>query len=401
MADYDLLIIGAGISGLSVAHYAVQAGLNALVLEQNHRVGGCLHSHRFTGAFAGFWLELGAHSCFNSYGNLLAILESARALDRLQARAKVQFRLFADGTVRTIPSQLSISELLQAPFRLIGWQKSGRSVAEYFGRIVGPRNYAAVFGPAFDAVICQPAGLFPADCLFRSRRRHKNIPRGFTFSDGLQTVADVLATQPGIRIERGRAAREIRRVGEEFVVRTDQCDYSARHLCVATPVEIAARLLRAELPALADRLAEIRTAAVETVGVALPTAQLSLPPLAGLIGRNEAFYSAVTRDTVPNSAYRGFTFHFRPGLLDEEKRITRIAEVLGISHGSLGAENVVSKLNQLPALRVGHDGLIRAVDDLLAKSRLALTGNYFTGVAIEDCVTRSRAEFARLRSEGL
>lgn len=170
---------------------------------------------------------------------------------------------------------------------------------------------------------------------------------------------------------------------------------------MATPVEVAARLLRAELPALADRLAEIRTAAVETVGVALPTAQLSLPPLAGLIGRNEAFYSAVTRDTVPNSAYRGFTFHFRPGLLDEEKRITRIAEVLGISHGSLGAENVVSKLNQLPALRVGHDGLIRAVDDLLAKSRLALTGNYFTGVAIEDCVTRSRAEFARLRSEGL
>ena len=256
MADYDLLIIGAGISGLSVAHYAVQAGLNALVLEQNHRVGGCLHSHRFTGAFAGFWLELGAHSCFNSYGNLLAILESARALDRLQARAKVRFRLFTDGTVRTIPSQLSISELLQAPFRLIGWQKSGRSVAEYFGRIVGPRNYAAVFGPAFDAVICQPAGLFPADCLFRSRRRRKNIPRGFTFSDGLQTVADVLATQPGIRIERGRAAREIRRVGEEFVVRTDQCDYSARHLCVATPVEVAARLLRAELPALADRLAE-------------------------------------------------------------------------------------------------------------------------------------------------
>ena len=163
MADHDLLIIGAGIAGLSMAHYAAAAGLNALVLERDRRVGGCLHSHRFTGALDGFWLELGAHSCFNSYGNLLAILESLHVLDRLRPRARVGFRLFADGAVRGIPSQLYFPELLLAPFRLIGLKKIGRGVADYFGRIVGPRNYAAVFEPAFNAVICQPASDFPAD----------------------------------------------------------------------------------------------------------------------------------------------------------------------------------------------------------------------------------------------
>ncbi|HRD68462.1 MAG TPA: FAD-dependent oxidoreductase [Candidatus Competibacter sp.] len=401
MADHDLLIIGAGISGLSMAHYAVQAGLNALVLERDNRAGGCLHSHRFASALDGFWLELGAHSCFNSYGNLLAILEATRALDRLQTRAKAGFRLFADGAVRTIFSQLHIPELLLAPFRLIGSKKAGRSVADYFGRIVGPRNYAAVFEPAFDAVICQPAGPFPADCLFRPRQRRQDAPRGFTFFNGLQTVADILAAQPGIHIELGRVAREIRRAGEEFVVRTDERDYSARHLCLATPVEVAAPLLRAEFPALADRLADIRTATVETVGVALPKSRLNLPPLAGLIGRNEAFYSAVSRDTVPDPAYRGFTFHFRPDSLDEEKKIARIADVLGVPRAALAAGNVIAKVNRLPALRVGHGDLIRAVDNLLAGNGLALTGNYFAGVAIEDCVTRSLAEFARLRNEGL
>ncbi|NMQ18509.1 FAD-dependent oxidoreductase [Candidatus Competibacter phosphatis] len=40
MADRDLLIIGAGISGLSMAHYAAAAGLNVLVLEREDRVGG-------------------------------------------------------------------------------------------------------------------------------------------------------------------------------------------------------------------------------------------------------------------------------------------------------------------------------------------------------------------------
>ena len=37
---YDLAIIGAGISGMSCAHFAAQAGLRALVLEKSGTPGG-------------------------------------------------------------------------------------------------------------------------------------------------------------------------------------------------------------------------------------------------------------------------------------------------------------------------------------------------------------------------
>ncbi|CDH44507.1 protoporphyrinogen/coproporphyrinogen oxidase [Candidatus Contendibacter odensensis] len=400
MADCDLLIIGAGISGLSMAHYAASAGLKTRVLESEQRAGGCLHSHHFGGALDDFWLELGAHSSFNSYGNLLAILERLQLLNRLQRRARVGFRLFADGKVRSIPSQLYFPELLLAPFRFIGAKKAGRSVADYFGPIVGSRNYAAVFEPAFSAVICQPAGDFPADGLFRSRPRRKDIPRSFTLSGGLQTIADSLSQQPGIVVELGQTVREIRRTSKDFTVHTDGGEYTARALCLATPVAVAAELLRAEFPNLADSLVRIQTARVETVGVAAPAEALKLPPLAGLIGRNEAFYSAVSRDTVPDPAYRGFTFHFRPGVLDEAGKWARIGAVLGLPRPAFSPEHTVMKMNQLPALRVGHHAVIRAVDHALAGNRLALTGNYFTGVAIEDCVTRSLDEFARLQREG-
>ena len=401
MADHDLLVIGAGISGLSMAHYAAGAGLNVRVLEREGQPGGCLRSHRFGGVLDGFWLELGAHSSFNSYVNLLAILERVGLLDRLQRRAKVGFRLFADGAMRSIPSQLYPPELLLAPFRLLGLIKTGRTVAEYYGHIVGRRNYAAVFEPAFSAVICQPAGEFPADSLFRPRPRCKHVPRGFTLPGGLQTITDTLAGQAGIQVEQGEAAREIRRAGEGFIVRTDRGDYAARALCLATPVAAAAELLRPAFPAIAARLAEVGAATVESVGVALPKARLSLPPLAGLIGRDEAFYSVVSRDTVPDPGYRGFTFHFRPGGLDEEGKLNRIAQVLNVPRAALGADNVATRINQLPALRVGHGERAEEVDRELAGTRLALTGNYFTGVAIEDCVTRSRQEFERLRREGL
>ncbi|MDG4559507.1 MAG: FAD-dependent oxidoreductase [Candidatus Contendobacter sp.] len=400
MADHDLLIIGAGISGLSMAHDAARAGWDVLVLETDQRPGGSLCSHRFGGALDGFWLELGAHSGFNSYGNLLAILESVRALDRLQPRAKVGFRLFADGAVRSIPSQLNFSELLLAPFRLLRAKKAGHSVADCYGRIVGPRNYAAVFEPAFDAVICQPAAEFPADSLFRPRPRRKDVPRGFTLPGGLQTVADILAGQPDIHVEFGQTAREIWRAGGNFQVRTDQGEYAARALCLATPVAVAAELLRTEFPDLAAALARIRTAAVESVGVALPADGVALPLVAGLIGRNETFYSAVSRDTAPDTRHRGFTFHFRPGVLDDEGKLNRIAQVLNVPRDTFDAGNVAMRTNRLPALRVGHGEWMGAVDRALAGSRLALTGNYFAGVAIEDCVTRSRREFERLRREG-
>ena len=46
MADYDLLIIGAGISGLSMAHYATSAGWNARVLEGERQLQAYFNGKR-------------------------------------------------------------------------------------------------------------------------------------------------------------------------------------------------------------------------------------------------------------------------------------------------------------------------------------------------------------------
>jgi UDP-galactopyranose mutase len=49
---------------------------------------------------------------------------------------------------------------------------------------------------------------------------------------------------------------------------------------------------------------------------------------------------------------------------------------------------------------LGHDRTVHELDRLLAGQRLALTGNYFSGLAIEDCVLRSRAEWRRVSTLG-
>jgi hypothetical protein len=102
----------------------------------------------------------------------------------------------------------------------------------------------------------------------------------------------------------------------------------------------------------------------------------------------------VSRDPTPDPVYRGFTFHFRPGRLDEDQQLELIGRVLGLPPSAIAAR--ASTVNLLPALAVGHYGLVTQIDQALAGARLGLTGNYFAGVSIEDCLGRSRSEFDRL-----
>jgi UDP-galactopyranose mutase len=43
---------------------------------------------------------------------------------------------------------------------------------------------------------------------------------------------------------------------------------------------------------------------------------------------------------------------------------------------------------------------VEEIDRALAGRKLAVTGNYFAGLAIEDCLLRSNAEWARVGAAG-
>ena len=46
---------------------------------------------------------------------------------------------------------------------------------------------------------------------------------------------------------------------------------------------------------------------------------------------------------------------------------------------------------------LGHQEIVDDIDRLAADLPLFITGNYFAGLAIEDCVSRSFDEFGRLQ----
>ncbi len=391
---YDNLIIGGGISGLGLGHLCARKGLRTLVLERDDQVGGCIRSHTFWEA-GGFWVELGSHTCYNSYGHLLDLVSDLGLEDDLRLKEKVSFKLLGRDGLHSVFSRLHPLELALSIPRLFTEKKAGKSVADYYSRVLGERNYRELFGPAFNAVICQPAGEFPADKLFRRKPRRKEIPRSFTLPDGLSDIPATIAVQEALETRIGTRVTGIAREGDLFQVTTeDGSEFLSRHVSPALPPDAAAALLADTFPELAKPLGEIRMAAIDSMAVAVPREVLNIPPLAGIIAPGDDFYAAVSRDYMEDSLFRGFCFHFVPDCLDREQQIERICAVLGIDREAI--VDIAQRRNRLPALRVGHDALVAQIDAALAGTGLALTGNYFIGVSIEDCLTRSAVEFERV-----
>lgn len=391
-SQHDVVVIGSGISGASFAHACARAGLSVLVAEKAGAPGGCVGSHRLDG---GYWFELGAHTCYNSYQTLLGLLEAKSALDKIIPRAKVPFRLYSGGRTRSIVSELSILSLLAHAPSIAFTKKDGRTVRGYYERLVGKGNYERIFGPMFAAVPSQNADEFPSDMLFKKRDRRKDLPRSFTLAGGLQTAVDLLLGGPHITVALSAEATAVEREGGGFRIRfADGSERTARFLALAAPPSVGARILRDAFPAVATELSNIQVTPVATTGVVLAKGATSVEPLAFLIPLDdERFYSAVSRDTVPDPSFRAFAFHFKPGI-DQEQQQSLACDVLKVDRSAL--KHVVHRSVELPSPRLGHKDIVAAIDKALAGTPLFVTGNYFEGLSIEDCVNRSKIESERL-----
>jgi UDP-galactopyranose mutase len=403
METKDVVVVGGGISGLTFAFEAARAGRSVLVLERGERPGGCISTHR---ALGGYWFELGAHTCYNSYVGFTGLVEECGLRGDVLPRAKTHLR-FLDGD-RLVPgSNLGVllrlfswpEAAVHLP-RMFGAKKEGKTVEEFYGRIVGKGNYAKVLGPMLSAVPSQSADGFPAGMLFKMRdTRRKDFPRSFTLSGGLQAMADALARRSGVTVATGNVATSIEAKGGGWSVVTEEGErHEAGVVAVATPPSAAAAVLGGAAPALAVQAGRVREAVVETLGVAVRAAKVSRIPVSMfLVPKKDVFHSVVSRDSVPDAEWRSFSFHFRPGL-SPEQRIERATQVLGLGRADL--EEVAAKRTVLPSPALGHEAIVAEIDRLSDGKKLCVLGNWFAGLSIEDCVDRSRREWARVEALG-
>jgi oxygen-dependent protoporphyrinogen oxidase len=402
MMDHpDVIVVGAGISGLAFAWNAAREGRRVLLLEREPDVGGCIQSHRSPD---GFWFEMGAHTTYNSYNSYLEMVVGIGLLPKLVQRgpARATFGLLRNGEYRWLTPPKVLLQLnwfeaaLHFPFGILR-SKRGRTIRSYYSGLLGRRNYEQVLAPFLSAVPSQQADDIPAagpGSLFKNRSRRKDLPRSYGFDGGLQSICDAVAGMQGVDVRAGVTVAQVEKRGSGFaVLLADGSVLEAPLAAVAVPPDQAAVILRKDFPELAQQIARVKVVAVESLGVVLPAERCWMPHCAFVIPADDVFHSCVTRDPFPDATRRAFAFHFKPGLSRSEK-LQRMSEVLRVPHAEFG--EIIERKYRLPAPILGHAEIIEDLDRCLAAVTLGVTGNYFAGLAIEDCVLRSKTEWGRV-----
>ncbi len=316
--DADVLVLGAGLSGLVIAFRLTLAGLRVEVLEARSRPGGVIATVRHAIEGGEALIERGPNSAMDTSPHVAALLRDlglqSQRIDAEPAAARRY--VLRGGRLLRVPTSLPAFvgtrllslraklRLLREP--LIAARRDGdeESVADFVRRRLGPEMLDYAVEPLVGGIYAgDPAQLslpatFPA--LAAMEARHGGLARGlllgarerrrqraadehtpktratsFNFIGGMQTLTDALArhlpqlacgaTVQALRRERdGSYAVEVERDGERSTRR-------ARALVLALPAFAAARLvapLGAAGAAAATALAQIAYPPMATVTAA-------------------------------------------------------------------------------------------------------------------------------------
>jgi oxygen-dependent protoporphyrinogen oxidase len=453
-----VLIVGAGISGLTCAYYLRKSGIDAQIVEASPRPGGVIRSERRDG----FLLELGPQS-FSGTPQLRSLCQDLGIENELvEAPHNAPRFLLIAGQLKPAPLSppaFFASSLFSArtKWRILR-DAVGRSAPPYVDESVADftrRKFSAelldkLVGPFVSGIYAgDPEKLslraaFPQ--LHEAERNSGSIIRGMmraakskpgpkqrptlqSFRDGNETLIKALAANLGPALRCGvevtavqQGGAEISQSGEAqsdepFVVDVKTTSGAesivADRLVLATPTYVAAKLLRSEIASSMEEI-EYASLAVVSLGYQKQDVGHSLEGFGFLIPRSENLRTlgAVWNSSLfPGRAPQGSVLltSFIGGATDPQAVELSAEDMVSMVHRELAT--IISLRNQptfsnveiypraLPQYNIGHTARIanlqRESSSLL---NLKLVGNYLRGPAIGACIEQAFAVANEIRS---
>lgn len=457
----DVIVVGAGISGLVTAHRLRRAGWQVQVLDANARAGGVIGSV----AHEGCLYERGPNSALDTtplIGELVDAL-GLRAQWRLASDISNNRYVVRNGALTALPtspgaffstplfSWRAKLALLREPFVARCPAGVEESIATFVRRRLGSEflDYAidpfvagiyagdpeqisvpAAF-PKLHALEQRWGSLIKGQILGAGERRKqkeaaKNTAKSFSFLGGMQVLTDALAADVGAVALDTRVTRLERDAQGLFTLQAQTAGqpthWRARAVVLATPSDTAAALLREHAVDAAAALDGIAYAPVATVATAYPRAGMphALDGFGCLVPRREGrkvlgilFSSSMFEGRAgPGTALLttfvgGLRQPQLPGLAEDE-----IAALVQAEHQALlGAgpaplfQRVTRWPRAIPQYTLGHLGRVARAE----AARQALPGLFFCanwkgGVSVGDCIKNGHvgadAVTAHLRARG-
>jgi protoporphyrinogen/coproporphyrinogen III oxidase len=430
-APRDVLVIGAGISGLATAFRLGRRGLSVAVLEAAERVGGAIATH----AADGWRFELGPNTVLDGNPAVAELVaEAGLGEERIAASPSAKRRyLYKDGVLHPLPggsaSFLRTSlfsagaklRLLREPF--VGRPAEGveETVAAFVRRRLGGAFLDYAVGPFVSGVYAgDPERLsvrWAVPKIAALEREHGSLIRGaiarrkgpapggsmISFREGLETLPLRLAREIG-DVRTGVPVLAVLPESGGFRVETAAGPLAASRVVLAVPADVAARLLDRATAGRSLTLAEIPYAPVAVVALGYRREDVA-HPLDGfgyLVPRKEGkrtlgclFPSTIFPDRAPAghvalSAFAGGRTDPEIAGWDEDRIAAtvegEVREALGI-RGAPVFRLVRRWPRAIPQYEIGHGRFVelaRAIERDLPG--LAIGGNLLSGISVPDCI---------------
>lgn len=446
----DVLVVGAGLSGLVTAHRLHRAGYSVKVLEAAPRPGGVIGS----GRRGGLLFERGPNSAMDTSPSINALLdELGIRAERINAsKAAARRYIVNGGRLTALPT--SAGSFVTTPLfsatakiRLFGepfvWRAPGQveeSIAQFVRRRVGHEFLDYAVEPFVSGIyagdpeqLSLPAA-FPRlheleqryGSLFigalqaaRQRRKEGATPKiaatSFSFRDGMQALTDALAAGlPAVECSTAARGLACRADGSWIVVAgSDDSVRSSRALVLALPAYAAAPLVRAFAPRAADALAGIAYApiaivvsAYRRVDVAHPldgfgflSPAVERPRLLGTLFSSTMFEHRAGDGTVVFTSFLGGRRNPAQAAASESELLETVHDELVHLVGA-GGRPLITEVTRwpqaIPQYTFGHRERIGELERAEQQyAGLFFCANYRGGVSISDCISRG-AETAQL-----
>ena len=444
--DADVVVVGAGLSGLTAAFRLAQQGLRLRVVESAARPGGVIGSVRRDGAL----FERGPNSGLDTTPLVNELLAAAGiAGERIDASAEAARRyILRSGRLAALPtsppaffgtplfSWKAKLALLREPFIKPAAADAEETVASFVRRRLGAEFLDYAIEPFVAGIyagdpetLSVPAAfprLFALEQKYgslirgqivgarerkRSAEKAKNAAVSFSFREGMQTLTDALAR--GLPIDCGVRAAGLRREADgAFVLDcergAERFEWRSRSVLLAVPAYEAARIVARLAPQAAEALQAIVYPPVATIASCYRRADVAhpldgfgflaprkeLPPILGCLFSSSMFSGRADASTVLLTTFVGGV-RSAPLALKTEQELA--ADVTAALQGYLGARQplwqVVTRWPQaIPQYTLGHLQRLAAVERAEAAAPgLRFCANWRGGVSVADCIKSAHA----------